>query len=73
MIGQRGRIRKIGFVDGDLVPLAKIIKFGSAKCVTLPKEWLDVVNASGKLEYLSITINSSMIILKPYYGEIGDK
>jgi hypothetical protein len=73
MIGQRGRARKIGFVDGDLVPLAKITKFGNAKCITIPKEWLEVVDANGEMEYLSIQITIDSVILKPYHGEVGTK
>jgi antitoxin component of MazEF toxin-antitoxin module len=71
MIGQRGRIRKLGFVDGDLVSLAKIGKIGHAKYITIPKQWLDVVDVADDLEYLSISIDAESIVLKPYRGEIG--
>jgi hypothetical protein len=73
MIGQRGRIRKIGFMDGDLVSLAKIGKIGHAKYITIPKQWLDIVDTKCDLEYLSINLTTDAIVLKPYHGEIGDK
>jgi hypothetical protein len=71
MIGQRGRIRKVGFVDGDLISLAKLGKIGHAKYITIPKQWLDIVDTTDNLEYLSISISAEAIILKPYRGETG--
>lgn len=68
---QRGHPRKVGFLDGDLIQLAKIIKFGHSKSVSLPKEWLDIVDPDSKLEYLSINATANSIILRPYTGEVG--
>jgi len=74
MVGIRGRRPVRKYYEGELVEIRKPIVIHNSIALVLPKAWIYAVESKGKkLKGLALTYNTSVITVRPYYGDTGDK